>query len=352
MPKTMKAAVLHVPQEIKIEEREIPQIKDDEVLIKVKAVGVCGSDVHYYEHGRIGDFVVKKPLILGHEAAGIIAKVGKQVTDFEEGERVCIEPGVPCRKCEYCKIGRYNLCRDVVFLATPPVDGAFTEFLAHPADFVYKIPDSMSFAEGALIEPLSVGLHATRRGNVCSGSTVCVLGAGTIGISSIQSAKASGATTIIAVDLENYRLEMAQKLGATDTINAKENDVVKAVMDLTHGKGVDVVMEAAGAVPTTQQTVLLAKPGGVSVWIGMAPTDRIPISIHKAITKEIDIRPIFRYANVYPLAVELAALGLVNLKPMISAEFTLEKTKEALEYPSQNAATCIKVMVRFEEEIR
>jgi L-iditol 2-dehydrogenase len=238
----------------------------------------------------------------------------------------------------------------VVFLATPPVDGAFTEYLAHPADFVYHIDASISFAEGALIEPLSVGLHATRRGNVRSGSTVCVLGAGPIGIASIQAAKAAGAIKVIAVDLHNYHLEMAQRLGATDAVNATEDDVVEALMDLTHGKGADVVIEAAGAVATTQQTVFLAKRGGVAVWIGMAPKDTIPIPIHTAIAKEIDLRPVFRYANVYPLAVDLVASKVVDLKSMVSAEFKLERTKEALEYPGQKASTCIKAVVQVGEE--
>lgn len=349
MPKKMKAAVLHVPRKIRIEEREIPKIKDDEVLVKVQRVGVCGSDVHYYEHGRIGDFVVRKPLILGHESAGVVVEVGKDVVGFKEGDRVCLEPGIPCRKCEFCKTGRYNLCPDVVFLATPPVDGAFTEYLAHPADFTYKIPDSMSLVEGALMEPLSVGLHAARRGHVCSGSTVCVLGAGPIGIVSIQAVKAAGASRIIAVDLENYRLQMAKKLGATDIISAKEDDVVEVVMDLTDGKGLDVVIEAAGAVKTTEQTVLLAKRGGVAVWVGMAPTEKIPIPIHAAIAKEIDIHPVFRYANVYPLAIELVASGVIDLKSMISVEFILDQTKEALEYPIQNAATSIKTIVQIGE---
>jgi L-iditol 2-dehydrogenase len=346
MPKVMKAAVLHVPRKIELEERKIPQVKADEVLVKIQSVGVCGSDVHYYKHGRIGDFVVKKPLILGHESAGVVVEVGKDVIGFKEGDRVCLEPGVPCRKCEFCRTGRYNLCPGVVFLATPPVDGAFTEFIAHPADFSYKIPDAMSLAEGALMEPLSVGLHAARRGHVRSGSTVCVLGSGPIGIVSIQAAKASGACKIIAVDLENYRLKMAKKLGATDIINAKEDDVVEAIMDLTDGKGADVVIEAAGAVVTTEQTVLLAKRGGVAVWVGMAPTDKISIPIHAAIAKEIDIHPVFRYANVYPLAIELVASGVIDLKSMISMEFKLEQTKEALEYPIRHAASCIKAMVQ------
>ncbi len=202
MRQSMKAAVLHGPGDIRMQRVSIPGIGPDDVLIEVKTIGVCGSDVHYYVTGRIGRYVVREPLILGHECSGEVVRIGQNVRNVDIGDHVAIEPGVPCRRCRFCKSGRYNLCPDVRFLATPPINGAFAEYVASPCDFVYKLPENMTFAEGALIEPLAVGLHAAKRGQVVPGETVVILGAGTIGLMVLQAVKAYGATRIIAVDLE------------------------------------------------------------------------------------------------------------------------------------------------------
>ncbi|MGB9682868.1 MAG: alcohol dehydrogenase catalytic domain-containing protein, partial [bacterium] len=162
----MKVAVLEKIRNVSIEEREIPKPKEDEVLVRIKSVGVCGSDIHYYNEGRIGSFVVEKPIILGHESSGEVVEVGSKVKSLKVGDRVALEPGIPCRKCNYCKTGRYNLCPDVVFMATPPVDGAFAEYVVHPEDFAFKLPDNVSYDEGALMEPLSVGIYASNRARV------------------------------------------------------------------------------------------------------------------------------------------------------------------------------------------
>lgn len=342
----MKAAFLYKPGDIRIEEMEIPIPKDDEALIKLKAVGVCGSDVHFFEVGRIGDFVVKEPLILGHECAGEVVEIGKDVKNIKVGDRVAIEAGVPCRKCEFCKIGRYNLCSNVTFLATPPFHGAYREYIAHPEDFLFKLPDNVSYEEGAMVEPLSVGTYAAERGNVNIRNTVAIIGAGTIGLMTLQVVKARGVTDIIIIDLEPFRLELAKKLGATLTINAREEDPVRKVLEYTNG-GADVVMEAVGAPQTIQQTIKMAKPGAVIVWIGMPTTDEIPIRAVEAICKDVDIRGIFRYANAYKPAIKLLASGKVDVKSMITTTFTLDHVQEALEYPKKHAGTCIKVMVKI-----
>jgi L-iditol 2-dehydrogenase len=342
----MKAAFLYKPGDIRIEEMDIPTPKNDEALIKIKAVGVCGSDVHFFEVGRIGDFVVREPLILGHECAGEIVEIGKNVEKVKVGDRVALEAGVPCRKCDYCRLGRYNLCADVTFLATPPFHGAYREYMAHTEDFLFKLPDNMSYEEGAMIEPLSVGTYAAERGGVNIRNTVAIIGAGTIGLMTLQSVKARGATDVIITDLEPFRLELAKKFGATHTVNAKEVDAVQKVLELTNG-GADVVMEAVGAPVTIQQTIKMAKPGAVIVLIGMPTVDDIPLRVVEAICKEVDIRTIFRYANSYKPAINLVSKGKIDVKSMITTRFPLDKVQEALEYPSKHPGTCIKVMVEI-----
>lgn len=211
VPQNMKAAFMHNTREIKIETVPVPDINHDEVLIKVMAVGICGSDLHYYTNGRIGNYVVEKPFILGHECAGEIAAVGSSVDQFKVGDRVAVEPGVTCGRCEACKEGRYNLCPDVQFLATPPVDGAFVQYIKMRQDFVFLIPDSLSYEDAALIEPFSVGIHAAARTKLQPGSTIAIMGMGPVGLMAVAAAKAFGAGTIIVTDLEPLRLEAAKK---------------------------------------------------------------------------------------------------------------------------------------------
>ena len=340
----MKAAFLHKPGDIRIEETDIPIPKDDEALIRIKAVGVCGSDVHFYEVGRIGDFIVTDPLILGHECAGEVVEVGRDIKTLEVGDRVAIEAGVPCRKCDFCRLGRYNLCANVTFLATPPFHGAFKEYIAHPEDYLFKLPDNMSFEEGAMIEPLAVGVYAAERGNVNIRNTVAIIGAGPIGLMTLQAVRARGATNVVSTDLEPFRLDFAKKLGASLTINVKEDDPVQRILEYTHG-GADVVMDAVGFPETIQQTIKIAKPGAVIVWIGMPTVDEIPIRAVEAICKDVDIRGIFRYANAYKPAIELVSSGKIDVKSMITTSFTLDHVQKALEYPGKHAGTCIKVMV-------
>ena len=342
----MKAAFLYEPGDVRIEEMDIPVPKDDEALIQLKSVGVCGSDVHFYEMGRIGDFVVKSPLVLGHECAGEVVEIGKDVKGVKPGDRVAIEAGVPCRKCNYCRMGRYNLCADVTFLAAPPFHGAFREYIAHPEDYLFKLPDNMSFEEGAMIEPLAVGIYAAQRGDVNIRNTVAIIGAGPIGLMTLQAVLARGATDVISTDLEPFRLDFAKHLGASLTINAKEEDPVQKIQEYTDG-GADVVMDAVGFPETLQQSIKIARPGATIVWIGMPTVDEIPIRAVEAIFKEVDIRGIFRYANAYEPAIKLVSSGKIDVKSMITTSFTLDNVQEALEYPGKHPGTCIKVMVEI-----
>ncbi len=345
LPDSMKAAVLKSPFEIVIEDRPIPKVGPDEVLIKVMAVGVCGSDVHYYESGRIGRYVVERPIILGHECAGIVAAVGDNVTRFKVGDRVAVEPGVTCGTCEYCKQGRYNLCPDVEFLATPPYDGAFVQYFKHRQDFVFHIPEHLTFEEAALIEPFSVGIHAAARANIGPGEKVAVFGLGPVGLMAVVAARAFGASEVVAVDLEEIRLEAAKKLGASLTINARGQDALKEILNFTDGKGVDVAIEAAGHPKTLQDALACLRRGGKMLMVGLPAQDSIPFNVPEIVDKEVDIYGVFRYANTYPKGIEILSSGIADVKSLVTGKFTLEQTAQALEEARVNKSKHIKIMV-------
>ncbi len=342
---TMDAAVLTEVKNIEIQKREIPTPEADEVLIRIKTVGLCGSDVHYYEHGKIGDFIVEKPIILGHEASGEIVKVGEKVTELQVGQRVSIEPGATCGKCDHCKEGRYNLCPHVEFLATPPYDGAFCEYIAMRADLVFPIPDSMSYETAALIEPFSVGIHAISRGKLQSGETVVIMGMGPIGLVTAAAAKMAGAKTIIGVDLEQSRLDVAKEMGATHTINLSEDNLDDKVMKYTNGVGVDLAIETAGNPKAVQGTISSVKRGGRVVIVGMSPQDEVPVSISKIIDKEIDLMGVFRYHHTYPKAIEMLSSKEVDIEKMITNQYQLTDVKEAFEKAIHDKTNTLKIMI-------
>ncbi len=344
----MKAAVLHEPNDVRLEERPVPTPDPGEVLVRIRAVGVCGSDVHYYKEGRIGVHVVEKPLILGHESAGDVVAVGPGVRQIRVGARVALEPGVPCRRCRYCQGGRYNLCPHVIFMATPPVDGAFVEYIAWAAEFVYPLPDHLGYAEGALMEPLAVGMHAVRRARLVPGATVLVLGGGPIGQLALVAANAAGAGQLMVADLEDRRLAIATRLDSRAiTINPARAPLRDAVAAATEGEGADVVIEAAGSVRTVTQSIELVRRGGTVVWIGLPGEDPSPVSTLEAIRKEVDIHGVFRYANVYPDAIRLAGSGRIDLSPLVTHRFPLEDARQALDTVADSKATAVKVMVEL-----
>lgn len=344
--RSMKAAVLHRPGDVRLEQRPIPDPKPGEVLVRIRAVGVCGSDVHYYQEGRIGVHVVEKPLILGHESAGEVVALGAGVRHLTAGARVALEPGVPCRGCRYCRSGRYNLCPDVTFMATPPVDGAFVEYVAWPAEFVYALPEGLGYADGALMEPLAVGMHAVRRARLVPGATVLVLGGGPIGQLALVAAQAAGAGQLLVADLEDGRLATASRLDPrVITINPSRQPLAEAVEAMTGGEGPDVVIEAAGTTRTVTQSIELVRRGGVVVWIGLPGTDPSAVSALEAIRKEVDVVGVFRYANVYPDAIRLAASGRINLAPLVTHRFPLDEARRALDMVAERKASAVKVLV-------
>ncbi|MFC0273327.1 NAD(P)-dependent alcohol dehydrogenase [Metabacillus herbersteinensis] len=342
---TMKAAVLTEIRNIELQQREIPTPKADEVLIRVQAVGLCGSDVHYYEHGKIGNFIVEKPIILGHEVSGDIVKVGENVTDLKIGQRVSIEPGATCGECFHCQEGRYNLCPHVEFLATPPYDGAFCEYIAMRADLVFPIPDSMSYETAALIEPFSVGVHAVSRGKLQSGETVVIMGMGPIGLVTVAAAKMAGAKMIIGVDLEQTRLDVAKEMGATHTINLRKENLEEKVREYTNGFGLDLAIETAGNQNAVQGTIASVRRGGRVTIVGMSPQDEVPMSISNIVDKEIDIMGVFRYHHTYPKAIEMLANKEIDIEKIITNQYTLADTAEAFEKAIHDKTNTLKIMI-------
>ena len=333
-------------EKLEVGEAPMPKVGPDDVMIKVQSVGVCGSDLHYYHTGSIGNFIVKPPFILGHEAAGIIEEVGENVKNLKPGDRVCMEPGVPCMKCEECLTGHYNLCKDVKFWATPPYDGVLSEHISHPAAFTFKIPDNMSFTEGALVEPLAIGLHACNTGNVKLGQTVVIVGAGCIGLVTLLAAKAYGATQIIVGDVLDKRLENARELGAI-TVNTKDDDLVKKVMDLTEGRGADVCIDCAGFSATVDACLSAAKPAGMVVIVGLG-ADRVDgFNTSMMSVKELTVKSIFRYRNLYPTAINAIADGRINVGAIVSHRFKFDDTINAFATCHKDIRNVVKGVIEY-----
>lgn len=333
-PSTMRAAVLHGAEELVIEERPTPSAGPGEVLVKVTAVGICGSDVHYYEHGRIGEFVVESPLVLGHEAAGQVVAVGKGVAADRVGKRVALEPGVGCRQCSYCHQGRYNLCPDMRFFATPPIDGALCEYVVLPADHAYDVPDSMSDDAAALVEPLSVALWAHRTARLGAGSSVLIAGAGPVGLLVTQVAAALGAAEIIVSDVDAGRLELAKSFGATTLL-----DATRPVGDLV----VDGFIDCSGAPAAVKSGIPTVRPGGSAVLVGMG-ADEVTLPLSLLQRRELTVTGTFRYANTWPTGIALAARGLVDLDGLVTGHVDLDHTRDAL-VPDPSAGQ-VKMVVR------
>lgn len=321
LPTSMRASVLRRENVMGMESLDLPRLDADQVLVRVAAVGVCGSDVHYYEHGRIGDYVVDHPLILGHELSGRIAAVGSAVDPDRIGKRVAVEPQRPCRKCLQCRSGRYNLCPDIEFYATPPVDGAFAEYVAIQEDFAYDIPDTVSDEAAALIEPLSVGLWACERAGIRPGSRVLIAGAGPIGIIAAQAARAFGAAEVHISDIAEDRLEFALRHGATHAIDARR--------DSTEGLDADAFIDASGSPQAVRSGIRAVAPAGRVILVGLGADDvELPVSFIQ--NREIWLSGVFRYTNTWPLAIQLVADGTVDLDVLVTGRFSLAESEDAL----------------------
>ena len=320
-----RAAIMYGTHDIRLEDVPVPEPGPKEVLVEIKAVGVCGSDVHYYEEGRIGSFVVREPLILGHESMGTIVRLGSEVTKHEVGERVALEPGVPDGTCRECRAGRYNLCPNVRFFATPPINGAFTNYVNIHEDFAFTLPDEISDNAGALMEPLSVGIWACRKANVTAGDHVLVTGAGPIGLLAIQVALAQGATEVTISDVADERLEIARRTGATRTLNVSEQPLTESGLEF------DTLIECSGNPQALKDGILSLRPAGTAVVVGMGPDEETSVPLAFIQNKEIWLTGTFRYANTYPPAIDLVASGKVDLDAIVTGYYGLDETEEALQ---------------------
>ncbi|WVN88112.1 chlorophyll synthesis pathway protein BchC [Cryptococcus depauperatus CBS 7841] len=345
--------VLHGIEDVKFENRPVPDVPADHVLVKIVKTGICGSDVHYLQHGRIGSFILKEPMCLGHESSGIIVKLGSAVGEsqgLQVGNRVAMEPGACCRSCSQCKIGLYELCPNMKFAATPPtIYGTLCRYYVLPADLVYPLPDSVSFEDGAMMEPLAVGIHSVANLGGCkSDQTVAVFGAGPVGLLCMAVAKALGARRVIAVDINEERLKFAKSYAANDYFipgprnqdESGEAYAVRVTEELRQtlsiperGKGaVDLAIEASGAPSCVAIGVSVLRPAGTYVQVGMGAATTVPIPLFHVIAKQLRVVGSFRYgAGDYPLAISLVERGLIDLKPLVTQRFKFEDAKEAFE---------------------
>ncbi len=346
--KMQKAAFMNGLDNMVIKEIPVPEIGEKQVLVQLEYVGICGSDVHYYHSGVCGSYKVdlNEDFMLGHECAGTVVEVGPGVESLKVGDKVALEPGITCGQCEYCKTGRYNLCPDVVFLATPPVQGCYEEYIAFPENMCFKLPDNMTTKEGALIEPLAVGFHAANQGNVQTGDTVVILGAGCIGLVTLLSCKARGAGKIIVSDLVDARLEKAKELGADYVLNGKNVDVNAEIAKLTDGKGADKVFETAGSPVTIAQTPFFVKRGGTIVLVGLAAVEEINYNFAQIMDKEAEIKSVFRYRNIYPKAIAAVASGAIDVKGIVTHEYDLEHIQDAFTEAVNNKTDLVKAVIK------
>ena len=350
MDKMMKVAVMEGIGKMGYTQRPVPTPADDEVLVKLEYVGICGSDMHYYEMGRIGDYIVEPPFVLGHEPGGTVVEVGKNVKHLQVGDRVALEPGKTCGKCKFCRMGKYNLCPDVIFFATPPVDGVFQEYVAHEAALCFKLPDNVSTLEGALIEPLAVGFHAANQGEAQAGQVGVVFGAGCIGLVSMMAMKARGVSKVYVVDIMDKRLEKAMELGATGVINSAKEDLMARTMELTDGEGFDIAIETAGTEITTNNAIDVVKKGANIVLVGYGKTGMMNIKASLALDKEITFKTVFRYRHIYPMAIDAVAAGKINLKDLATHIFDFDDIQTAMDRSVNEKAEIVKAVVKIAKD--
>jgi len=342
----MKGLLLKETKHLEIADIDLKEtVGPNDVRIKINTVGICGSDVHYYLHGRIGPFIVKEPMVLGHEASGTVIEIGSEVKNLKVGDRVCMEPGIPDLHSRATLLGMYNLDPAVRFWATPPIHGCLRETVVHPAIFTFKLPDNVSFGEGALVEPLAVGMQAAKKAAIHAGDIAVVTGCGTIGMVTGMAALASGCSTVIITDTLQPKLNLAAKMGMT-TVNITKQGLKSVVDDLTGGWGADVIFEASGNENAVLKAFEPLRPGGCVVFIGM-PVKPVPVDIVSAQAKEARIETIFRYANVYPRAINLMESGKINVKPMITDKYKFADSIKAFEYAANPKPTSVKVAIEM-----
>jgi D-xylulose reductase len=344
----MEAVVLERKGLIRVRDIEIDErLGPDDVRIAIRAVGICGSDVHYYTHGAIGPYVVRKPMVLGHEASGVVIEKGERVETLTPGDRVCMEPGIPDLNSRASRLGMYNLDPSVVFWATPPVHGCLRESVVHPASFTYRLPENVSLGEGALVEPFAVGLQGAKKAQIVPGDIAVVTGAGTIGLMTCITALGGGCSRVIISDTLQPKLDIAEKLGPVVPVNIEHDDLRAAVDKHTGGWGADVVFEASGTKEAVEEAFDLVRPGGRVVLIGI-PLEPVSMQFLAAQAKEVRIETVFRYANVYDRALSMLGSGTVDVRLFITETFPFEKSVEAFDYATKKNPGTIKIQITRE----
>ncbi|NQU75357.1 MAG: NAD(P)-dependent alcohol dehydrogenase [Planctomycetes bacterium] len=343
----MKALVLEKVSLLSLRQIELDErLGPRDVRIKIHTVGICGSDVEYYRHGRIGPFVVEQPMVVGHEASGTVIELGSQVKHLAVGDRVCMEPGVPDPHSMAARLGMYNLDPSVRFWATPPIHGCLRETVVHPEEFTFKLPNNVSFAEGAMIEPLAIGMHAATKAALAPGDLAVVLGAGTIGAVTTLAALAGGCSRVIVTDVKQSKLDLLAKLGPITPVNVGKERVADVVADMTGGWGADVVFECSGSPAAIAAVFEPLRPGGRVVLVGM-PGGPSPLDIVAAQVKEACISTIFRYAHVFDRALALIGSGKIDVKPLITDKFAFEDSIRAFEWALDMPDSSVKAEIEM-----
>ena len=344
----MKALVLESPKNLSLRDYPISEtLGPDDVKVAIKACGICGSDVHYYSHGRIGDFIVKEPMILGHESSGVILEAGANVKDLKAGDRVCMEPGIPDFKSIETLKGMYNLDPAVRFWATPPIHGCLRETVVHPAGLTFKLPDNVSFHEGALVEPLAIGVYSAKKGRISPGDTALVIGGGTIGIVTALAAASAGCSTVYIADVKKGKLDFINQhySDKLTTIDLNQTDI-KSFFAKNGVMGVDLVFEASGAGKVYESICSYLVPGGRMVLVGM-PGGPVPLDVVAMQAKELSIETIFRYVNIFPRVVSMIASGKMNVKPLVTKCYSLADSVAAFEYAAALPEKDVKIMIEL-----
>ena len=343
----MEALVLEETHKLRLGEIPLDELLGPrDVRIDIKTVGICGSDIHYYQHGRIGPFVVNAPMVLGHEASGVVSEVGGAVFELKPGDRVCMEPGIPDPSSRASRLGMYNLDPAVRFWATPPVHGILRPSVVHPADYTFKIPDNVSFGEAAMVEPLAVGMQAAKKAQIVPGDLAVVMGAGPIGMVTALAALAGGCSRVILTDTQQPKLELGASLGAITPVNVAEESVAEVVSKLTGGWGADIVFECSGAARALAGVFEPLRPSGCAVLVGM-PDGPIAYDVVGAQIKEARVEHVFRYAHVFGRALSLMGDGKINVKPLITDTFAFADSVAAFDYASHLPPASVKAQIEI-----
>jgi len=343
----MEALVLEETHKLRLGEIPLNEpLGPRDVRIDIKTVGICGSDIHYYQHGRIGPFIVNAPMVLGHEASGVVSEAGGAGWELKPGDRVCMEPGIPDPNSRASRLGLYNLDPAVRFWATPPVHGILRPSVVHPADYTFKIPASISFAEAAMVEPLAVGMQAAKKAQIVPGDLAVVMGAGPIGMVTALAALAGGCSRVVLTDTQQPKLELGASLGAITPVNVAQESVAEVVDKLTGGWGADIVFECSGNARALAGVFEPLRPGGCAVLVGM-PDGSIAYDVVGAQIKEARVEHVFRYAHVFGRALSLMGDGKINVKPLITDTFSFADSIAAFNYASHLPPTSVKAQIEI-----